>query len=46
MTNIGEIRKNEVSFCADVKSLADALFASHPEWPFATVKIEEYGILA
>jgi hypothetical protein len=40
---VGETRKNEVSFCADVKSWADALFASHPDWPFAEAFIEEYG---
>ncbi|MDZ4859147.1 MAG: N-6 DNA methylase [Candidatus Hydrogenedentes bacterium] len=39
-----EIRQNEVAFCADVKSWADALIANHPEWPFSHVKIEQYGI--
>src|SRR2546422_11144617 len=37
------IRLNEVSFCADVKSWADALFTTHPEWPFSRATIEEYG---
>ncbi|MGA2137900.1 MAG: N-6 DNA methylase [Verrucomicrobiia bacterium] len=37
------IRLNEVSFCADVKSWADALFAAHPEWRFSKATIEEYG---
>ncbi len=36
-------RKHEVSFCADVKSWAEALFAQHPEWPFGDVYIEEFG---
>jgi len=38
-----KIRENEVAFCADVKSWADALFAQHPEWPFDQAKIEQYG---
>lgn len=38
------VRKHEVSFCADVKSWADALFAQHPEWPFAEAHIEEYSV--
>jgi hypothetical protein len=38
-----DARKNEVSFCGDVKSWADALFSQHPEWPFSEAKIEEYG---
>ena len=40
---MADTRKNEVSFCGDVKSWADALFAQHPEWPFGEAKIEEYG---
>jgi len=40
---LGEARKHEVSFCADVKSWAEALFAQHPEWPFSEAHIEEYG---
>lgn len=39
-----DIRKNEVSFCADVKSWLERLFEQHPEWPFGEVKIEEYGV--
>jgi len=39
----GQVRKHELSFCADVKAWADALFADHPEWPFAEAYIEEYG---
>ena len=35
--------KHEVSFCADVKSWLDALFAKHPEWPFHRAEIEETG---
>ena len=38
-----KVRKNEVSFCADVKSWAEALFTRHPEWPFGEASIEEYG---
>lgn len=38
-----ETRKNEVSFCADVKTWAEMLFARHPEWPFSEAQIEEYG---
>ena len=36
-------REHEVSFCAEVKSWADALFAQHPEWPFGGAHIEKYG---
>jgi hypothetical protein len=43
MSKFDEVRENEVAFCADVKSWADALFASHPEWPFTHAKIEQYG---
>ncbi len=43
MTNNTETRKNEVSFCADVKAWAQMLFAQHPEWPFGDAHIEEYG---
>jgi len=38
-----DIRLHEVSFCADVKSWADALLKAHPEWPFTKATIEEYG---
>jgi hypothetical protein len=38
-----DVRKYEVSFCADVKSWADALFAEHPDWPFLEAEIEEPG---
>ena len=41
MSKIAKERKHEVSFCADVKSWADALCAKHPEWPFGGVHIEE-----
>lgn len=37
------VRKNEVSFCADVKSWVDSLFAQHCELPFGEVSIEGYG---
>ncbi len=43
MARIVGLRKHEVSFCADVKSWAERLFAQHPEWPFGTVTIEDYG---
>ncbi len=39
-----EVREHEVAFCGDVKSWADALFATHQEWPFSHAKIEQYGI--
>jgi len=35
------IRLHEVAFCAEVKSWADALFAQHPDWPFARAAVEE-----
>jgi hypothetical protein len=43
MSNLNEVRENEVAFCADVKSWADALFSSRPDWPFSHAKIEQYG---
>jgi len=43
MRNLHEVRENEVAFCADVKSWADALFSSRPDWPFSHAKIEQYG---
>jgi hypothetical protein len=43
MSKSNEVRENEVAFCADVKSWADALFASRPDWPFTHAKIEQYG---
>jgi hypothetical protein len=43
MSKFHEVRENEVAFCADVKSWADALFASRPDWPFTHAKIEQYG---
>ncbi|MBI4570168.1 MAG: SAM-dependent DNA methyltransferase [Planctomycetes bacterium] len=41
--SLKDLREHEVSFCAEVKSWADALFAQHPEWPFARAHIEKYG---
>jgi hypothetical protein len=43
MSKSQEVRENEVAFCADVKSWADALFSSRPDWPFTHAKIEQYG---
>jgi hypothetical protein len=43
MSKLLEVRENEVAFCADVKSWADALFSSRPDWPFTHAKIEQYG---
>jgi len=43
MSQFDEMRENEVAFCADVKSWADALFAARPDWPFSHAKIEQYG---
>ena len=43
MSKFDEVRENEVAFCADVKSWADALFVSRPDWPFTHAKIEQYG---
>ena len=40
---VNDSREHEVSFCAEVKSWADALFAQHPEWPFGGAHIEKYG---
>jgi len=37
------VRENEVAFCGDVKSWADALFATRDDWPFSHAKIEQYG---
>ena len=43
MSKLHEVRENEVAFCADVKSWADALFSSRTDWPFTHAKIEQYG---
>jgi len=43
MSKLQEVRENEVAFCADVKSWADALFSSRSDWPFTRAKIEQYG---
>ncbi|MCX6993578.1 MAG: hypothetical protein NT011_10615 [Kiritimatiellaeota bacterium] len=43
MSTSSNIRENEVAFCGDIKSWADALFARHPEWPFSRAAIEQYG---
>ncbi len=37
------IRENEVAFCAEVKSWADALCQARPDLPFSGAKIEQYG---
>lgn len=44
MPTPSEIRMHELEFCSDVKSILDALFAAHPEWPFTEAKIEQYGV--
>ncbi len=43
MSKFDEVRENEVAFCADIKSWADALFTLRPDWPFTDAKIEQYG---
>ena len=43
MSKLHEVRENEVAFWADVKSWADALFSSRPDWQFTHAKIEQYG---
>jgi len=43
MSNLHDVRENEVAFCAEVKSWMDALFASRPGGPFSQAKIEQYG---
>ncbi|MFH1970723.1 MAG: hypothetical protein ABIJ53_10450, partial [Verrucomicrobiota bacterium] len=43
MSTSSSIRENEVAFCGDIKSWADALFARHPEWPFSRAAMEQYG---
>jgi len=40
MSKRKEIRENEVAFCGEVKSWADALFSGRLEWPFSHAKIE------
>ncbi len=37
------VRKHEVSFCADVQSMADALIARNRDWPFERAHVETYG---
>ena len=43
MNKAGDVRIHEVSFCGDVKSWADSLFAQHADWPFSHALIEEFG---
>jgi len=43
MLNLREVRENEVAFCGEVKSWAEALFSSRSDWPFSHAKIEQYG---
>lgn len=38
---MNEVRAHEVTFCARVKSWAEALFAKHPEFTFQRVEIEQ-----
>jgi methylase of polypeptide subunit release factors len=44
MPGPADIRMHELEFCSDVKSALDALFTTHPEWPFTEAKIEQYGV--
>lgn len=44
MSKRKDLRENEVAFCGEVKSWADALFSGRSEWPFSQAKIEQYGI--
>jgi methylase of polypeptide subunit release factors len=41
--NVRAVRAHEQAFCADVKSWADALFASRPDLPFSVAGVEQYG---
>ncbi len=43
MSKLQEVRENEVAFCADVKSWADALFSSRSDWLFTHARIAQYG---
>jgi hypothetical protein len=43
MSKLQEVRENEVAFCADVKSWANALLFSRADWPFTHARIEQYG---
>src|SRR6516225_3887424 len=38
-----EARKHEVNFCSQVSKWADKFFDLHPELPFGSSEIEEYG---
>jgi hypothetical protein len=43
MVRSDSIRMHELTFCGQVKSWCDALFAQHAEWPFDRAEIEERG---
>ncbi|MDI6773966.1 MAG: N-6 DNA methylase [Verrucomicrobiota bacterium] len=43
MPRNSQIRMHELEFCSEVKSFCDALFTTHPEWPFSHATIEQYG---
>src|SRR5260370_30328129 len=36
-------RIHEADFCAEVASYSDAIFSTHPEYPFKSARIEGFG---
>lgn len=43
MTPIASTRIHEADFCAEVASYSNAIFASHPQFPFKSARIEGFG---
>ncbi|MEI7437242.1 MAG: hypothetical protein WCL16_10620 [bacterium] len=42
MVRASQVRMHELELCGDIKSLADAMFTTHAEWPFSHAKIEQW----
>jgi methylase of polypeptide subunit release factors len=43
MSPIATTRIHEADFCAEVASYSNAIFSSHPEFPFRSARIEGFG---
>ncbi len=43
MAPIAPTRIHEADFCAEVASFSNAIFSSHPEFPFKSARIEGFG---
>lgn len=43
MSPIAPIRIHEADFCAEIASYSNAIFSTHPEFPFKSARIEGFG---